>query len=84
MRGSDFSNPENLKKAISDAFTPNTPDQVEPQLLRLINWQRIPSIAMKHIRDVSQVKRLRLDASALRKDLSFEDSKESTIGPTGV
>ncbi|ATB39379.1 hypothetical protein CYFUS_004823 [Cystobacter fuscus] len=83
LKGSDFSNPENLKKVISEAFTPNTQDQVEPQLLRLINWQRMPSRPMMHIRDVSQVKRLRLDASALRRDLSFEDSKDSTIGPTG-
>jgi predicted ATPase len=78
-----FANPEGLKELISAAFTPSTPAQDEPQLLRLVNWQRMPSRTMRHVRDASQVKRLRLDASALRKELSFDDSKESTIGPTG-
>ncbi|WNG27189.1 AAA family ATPase [Cystobacter fuscus] len=75
--------PKSIKKTISEAYIPSTSEQAAPQLLRLVNWQRTPSMAMRYLLNVSQVKRLRLDASALRKYLSFEGSKESTIGPTG-
>jgi predicted ATPase len=71
------------KELLSEAFTKSTQNSVDPQLLWLVNWQRRPSAIMTYLRDISRVARLRLDATALRKDFTFEEPRESLLGPTG-
>lgn len=68
---------------LSRALGLATRDSFDRQLLRIINWQRRPSRTMRYIRDASQIKRLRLDASALRKEVSVDEHKESMLGSTG-
>jgi predicted ATPase len=72
-----------LRELVQRAFARDSGGHVDPRLLRIVNWQRRPSLWMQRLRDISQVTRLRLDASALRKDASFEESRESLLGPTG-
>ena len=38
---------------------------------------------MQYVRAISRVTRLRLDATALRKDFALEEPRESLLGPTG-
>jgi len=60
------------------------PPDPERRALRLLNWQRTPMLWMRKFRDAVRVTRLRLDASALRGDSSFEDSsRKPLIGPSG-
>jgi predicted ATPase len=72
-----------LRALVHKSFARDSGGHVDPRLLRIVNWQRRPSLLMQYLRDISQVTRLRLDASALRKDASFEESRESLLGPTG-
>ena len=52
-------------------------------LLRLLNWQRLLGPLAHHIRNAVRVRRVRLDASALRRDSLFEESSRGLIGPHG-
>ena len=70
-------------KLLTSRFTDSSPSTVDPSLLWLVNWQRRPSAMMQYLRDISRVTRLRLDATALRRDLAFEEPRESLLGPTG-
>jgi len=71
------------RQILTKVFTDAPPSTVDPSLLWLVNWQRRPSAMMKYLRDISRVTRLRLDATALRRDLAFEEPRESLLGPTG-
>jgi predicted ATPase len=65
------------------AFSPDHQGDPNPHLLRLINWQRNPSPSLRYMRDISKVTRLRLDASALRREFSSGESHDALLGPAG-
>lgn len=71
------------RELLTNSFTEASHRTIAPQLLWLVNWQRRPSPVMFYLRDISQVTRLRLDATALRRDFAFEEPRESLLGPTG-
>lgn len=71
-----------MRRLLTEAFRPARSKDVDPRLLQIVNWQRRPSLMTRHLRDVSQVTRLHLDASALRRSPSFEEARDS-LGPTG-
>lgn len=72
-----------LRRSLTAKFAKTSQSAADPQLLWLLNWQRRPSAMMRYLRDISRVTRLRLDATALRRDIAFEESRESLLGPTG-
>ena len=74
---------DSVREILTSEFTLAPQSTVDPQLLWLINWQRRPSAMMQYLRDISRVTRLRLDATALRRDFAFEEPRESLLGPTG-
>ncbi|WP_309887757.1 AAA family ATPase [Archangium sp.] len=71
------------KNFLSNRFNKTIQPPFDPQLLLLVNWQRRPSAMMQYLRDITRVTRLRLDATALRRDFAFEEPRESLLGPTG-
>jgi predicted ATPase len=71
------------RDSLTTGFTYSPQSTVDPQLLWLVNWQRRPSAMMQYVRAISRVTRLRLDATALRKDFALEEPRESLLGPTG-
>jgi len=71
------------RKLLTEAFAGSPQSTVDPSLLWLVNWQRRSSAMMQYLRDISRVTRLRLDATALRRDFAFEEPRESLLGPTG-
>jgi len=78
---------QSLRSYFSDVFLFFTgQDEESGRLLRLLNWQRASSSAMRYLQDNTQVTRLRLDSSALRQDSVFEATTfrgRRGIGPSG-
>jgi predicted ATPase len=77
-----FRSSNTVKNALHQALEQE--DDPERRALRILSWQRLVAPWMRYLRDSVGVTRLRLDASALRRDSTFEESsREHLIGPNG-
>lgn len=73
--------PDAFAQTLKDAFDE---DEDYGTVLRLLNWQRLLTSWTRYLRSALRVTRFRLDASALRRELSFDEAKAAAlIGPSG-